>query len=143
MSDAYAAMHVCVQSSDSPSHALPIPPPHGSHREDDVDDIYKVSIREWGVAWRCSCNCHAMSDMVSFDDTPPCDARIRVTYRFMHSQVLFPFTFQEISTLAGCHCPNITEYYGSVLQPGSTELMIVMELLACSVADLVGVTSTL
>ena len=45
--------------------------------------------------------------------------------------------------LAGCHCPNITEYYGSVLQPGSTELMIVMELLACSVADLVGVTSTL
>ena len=48
--------------------------------------------------------------------------------------------FQEISTLAGCHCPNITEYYGSVLQPGSTELMIVMELLACSVADLVGMS---
>ena len=39
--------------------------------------------------------------------------------------------------LAGCQCPNITEYYSSMLQPGSTELMIVMELLACSVADLV------
>lgn len=39
--------------------------------------------------------------------------------------------------LAGCRCKNITEYYGSVIQPGTTELMIVMELMACSVADLV------
>lgn len=40
--------------------------------------------------------------------------------------------------LAGCQCANITNYYGSVLAPGTTELMIIMELLACSVADLVG-----
>ena len=39
--------------------------------------------------------------------------------------------------LAGCRCKNITEYHGSLLKPKSTELMIVMELMACSVADLV------
>ena len=39
--------------------------------------------------------------------------------------------------LAGCRCKNITEYYGSVLKPGGTELIIAMELMACSVADLV------
>ncbi len=39
--------------------------------------------------------------------------------------------------LAGCQCKNITEFYAAVLRPGSTELMIVMELMACSVADLV------
>eukprot|EP00983_Pelagomonas_calceolata_P122364 1160901-Pelagomonas_calceolata.AAC.5 len=38
--------------------------------------------------------------------------------------------------LAGCRCKNITEYHGSLLKPRSTELMIVMELMACSVADL-------
>lgn len=43
--------------------------------------------------------------------------------------------------LAGCRCKNITEYHGSVLKPRSTELMIVMELMACSVADLVGVST--
>ncbi|GAX80301.1 hypothetical protein CEUSTIGMA_g7739.t1 [Chlamydomonas eustigma] len=44
--------------------------------------------------------------------------------------------YKEIATLAGCNCSNITQYYTSVLEPGTTELMIVMELLACSVADL-------
>ncbi len=48
------------------------------------------------------------------------------------------YTLQEIQALADCKCRNITEYYGSVLQPGSTELHIVMELMACSVAELVG-----
>lgn len=43
--------------------------------------------------------------------------------------------------LAGCRCKNITEYYGSVLKPGSSELIIAMELMACSVADLVCATS--
>jgi hypothetical protein len=45
---------------------------------------------------------------------------------------------QEISMLAGCKCKNITEYYASIMRPGGTELVIVMELMACSVADLVG-----
>ncbi|KAF5839552.1 kinase-like domain-containing protein [Dunaliella salina] len=44
---------------------------------------------------------------------------------------------KEITMLAGCRCKNITEYHGSLLKPRSTELMIVMELMACSVADLV------
>ncbi|KAG2484274.1 hypothetical protein HYH03_016918 [Edaphochlamys debaryana] len=44
---------------------------------------------------------------------------------------------KEIQTLAGCRCRNITQYYASVLRPGSAELAIVMELMACSVADLV------
>ncbi len=39
--------------------------------------------------------------------------------------------------MAGCKSANITEYYSSVLRPGSTELLIIMELLACSIADLV------
>ncbi|GFR49623.1 hypothetical protein Agub_g11694 [Astrephomene gubernaculifera] len=44
---------------------------------------------------------------------------------------------KEIQMLAGCKCKNITEYYGSVLRSGSAELHIVMELMACSVFDLV------
>ena len=44
---------------------------------------------------------------------------------------------QEIQALAGCRCNNITEYYASAVKPGSTELMIVMELMSCSVADVV------
>jgi len=44
--------------------------------------------------------------------------------------------YKEISTLAGCRSPNITEYYASVIRPGSSEIMIIMELMACSVADL-------
>lgn len=44
---------------------------------------------------------------------------------------------QEISALAGCRSAHITRYYASVLRPGSSELLILMELLACSVADLV------
>ena len=39
--------------------------------------------------------------------------------------------------LARCHSHNITQYYASVLQPGSSELMIVMELMAASVYDVV------
>lgn len=41
--------------------------------------------------------------------------------------------------LAGCKCKNITEYYGAIMKPGTTELLIVLELMSCSVADLVGV----
>lgn len=44
---------------------------------------------------------------------------------------------KEISALAGCRSEHITRYYGSVMRPGSSELLILMELLACSVADLV------
>lgn len=39
--------------------------------------------------------------------------------------------------LARCQSPNITQYFASVLQPGSTELMIIMELMAASVFDVV------
>jgi hypothetical protein len=44
---------------------------------------------------------------------------------------------QEVAVLARCRAPNITEYYASVLQPGTTQLLIVMELMAASAADLV------
>ena len=44
---------------------------------------------------------------------------------------------QEVQVLARCHSKNITQYYASVLQPGTTELMIVMELMAASVYDVV------
>ncbi|KAK9823509.1 hypothetical protein WJX72_003256 [[Myrmecia] bisecta] len=43
---------------------------------------------------------------------------------------------KEVAVLARCKSNNITEYYASVLKPGSTELLIVMELMATSVADL-------
>ena len=39
--------------------------------------------------------------------------------------------------LAQCRSSNITEYYASVMLPGTTELLIVMELMASSVCDLV------
>ncbi|KAK9843397.1 hypothetical protein WJX81_000440 [Elliptochloris bilobata] len=44
---------------------------------------------------------------------------------------------QEVAVLARCRAPNITEYYASVLRPGTTQLLIVMELMAASAADLV------
>ncbi|CAL5224972.1 g7746 [Coccomyxa viridis] len=43
---------------------------------------------------------------------------------------------KEVSTLARCQSQNITQYYASVLKPGTSELLIVMELMAASVADL-------
>ncbi len=48
-------------------------------------------------------------------------------------------SIQEVAVLAKCRNDNITEYYASVLKPGSSELLIVMELMAASVADLVRV----
>ena len=42
-----------------------------------------------------------------------------------------------MATLARCQSDNITQYYASVLKPGTSELLIVMELMAASVADLV------
>ena len=44
---------------------------------------------------------------------------------------------QEVAALAECRSSNITEYYASVMLPGTTELLIVMELMAGSVSDLV------
>lgn len=44
---------------------------------------------------------------------------------------------QEVAALAECRSSNITEYYASVMLPGTTELLIVMELMAGSVNDLV------
>eukprot|EP00879_Flechtneria_rotunda_P010468 GHRR01010944.1.p1 GENE.GHRR01010944.1~~GHRR01010944.1.p1 ORF type:complete len:646 (+),score=245.22 GHRR01010944.1:1131-3068(+) len=47
---------------------------------------------------------------------------------------------REIAMLAGCReCPYITRYYASLIPPGSTQLLIVMELMAGSVADAVSV----
>eukprot|EP00878_Enallax_costatus_P017795 GHUV01018698.1.p1 GENE.GHUV01018698.1~~GHUV01018698.1.p1 ORF type:complete len:270 (+),score=54.09 GHUV01018698.1:1121-1930(+) len=42
---------------------------------------------------------------------------------------------KEIATLAGCRSPFITQYHASLIPPGSSQLLIVMELLAGSVAD--------
>lgn len=44
---------------------------------------------------------------------------------------------QEVAVLAECRSANITEYYASVMLPGTTELLIIMELMASSVNDLV------
>ena len=49
---------------------------------------------------------------------------------------------QEVSVLAKCCSPNITEYFASIMLPGTTELLIIMELMATSLSDLVS-TSTL
>jgi hypothetical protein len=46
---------------------------------------------------------------------------------------------QEISALACCRSPFITSYYASLIPPGSSQLLIVMELLVGSVADVVSV----
>mmetsp|Transcript_14251 Transcript_14251/g.40385 ORF Transcript_14251/g.40385 Transcript_14251/m.40385 type:complete len:576 (+) Transcript_14251:114-1841(+) len=47
---------------------------------------------------------------------------------------------REIAVLAQCKSPHITDYYASVLSNGSSRLLIVMELMACSVADLLEVS---
>ena len=47
---------------------------------------------------------------------------------------------QEISALACCRSPFITSYYASLIPPGSSQLLIVMELLVGSVADVVSVS---
>ena len=40
--------------------------------------------------------------------------------------------------LAGCRCDFITEYHASVVLPASSQLLIVMELMSATAADLVG-----
>ena len=42
---------------------------------------------------------------------------------------------REISVLAQCNSPYITDYVGSHLSPGTSKLWIVMELMECSLAD--------
>lgn len=44
---------------------------------------------------------------------------------------------REIAFLRTCRSPNITQYYGSAVLPGTTRLLIAMELMAVSLADLV------
>jgi hypothetical protein len=44
---------------------------------------------------------------------------------------------QEIAALAHCQCDQITKYYDSFIMPGSSKLLIAMELMACSGSDLV------
>jgi hypothetical protein len=44
---------------------------------------------------------------------------------------------QEITALANCQCDQITRYYDSFMLPDSSKLLIAMELMACSGADLV------
>ena len=44
---------------------------------------------------------------------------------------------REIAMLQTCRSPNITRYYGSSVMPGTSRLLIAMELMAVSVADLV------
>lgn len=44
---------------------------------------------------------------------------------------------QEAATLRTCRSPNIVAYFGAVAVPGSARLLIAMELMAASVADLV------
>ena len=39
--------------------------------------------------------------------------------------------------MAGCRCDFITEYHASVVLPASSQLLIVMELMAATAADLV------
>ena len=34
---------------------------------------------------------------------------------------------QEVAVLARCRAPNITAYYASVLKPGTTQLLIIMD----------------
>ncbi|WIA42919.1 hypothetical protein OEZ86_008833 [Tetradesmus obliquus] len=46
---------------------------------------------------------------------------------------------KEIATLAGCRSPFITRYHASLIPPGSSQLLIVMELLLGSVADALAV----
>ncbi|KAL0028453.1 hypothetical protein WJX77_007542 [Trebouxia sp. C0004] len=43
---------------------------------------------------------------------------------------------KEVSVLAKCCSPNITEYFASIMLPGTTELLIIMELMATSLSDL-------
>lgn len=44
---------------------------------------------------------------------------------------------KEVAVLAGCHCDNITEYHAAVVVAASSQLLIVMELMAATAADLV------
>ncbi|PRW39080.1 Serine threonine- kinase svkA [Chlorella sorokiniana] len=45
---------------------------------------------------------------------------------------------REIAALKECQSPAITQYYGSAVVPGTSQLMIVMELMAASAGDVVG-----
>ena len=39
--------------------------------------------------------------------------------------------------LADCRCDAITQYYASLVEPATSQLLIVMELMAATAADLV------
>ena len=87
--------------------------------EDDIEDIHKVSARKLPDLKKFACNCFHISFIMSY-------------YCFLG--------LQEVSVLAKCASPNITEYFASIMLPGTTELLIIMELMATSVSDLVSLS---
>jgi hypothetical protein len=44
---------------------------------------------------------------------------------------------REVTALAHCNCEQITKYHDSFILPGTSKLLISMELMACSGSDLV------
>ena len=44
---------------------------------------------------------------------------------------------REVAVLADCRCDAITQYYASLVEPATSQLLIVMELMAATAADLV------
>jgi hypothetical protein len=44
---------------------------------------------------------------------------------------------REVAVLADCRCDAITQYFASLVEPASSQLLIVMELMAATAADLV------
>jgi hypothetical protein len=131
----FSPLAVCSPSCTPARHV-------SSCSEDDIEDIHKVGRHGWSAAGRdglmsstnmiingCTCwSCGA--------DSTGQASQCVTGHALSASRCSTP---QEISALAGCRSDHITRYFGSVMQPGSSELLILMELLACSVADLVRV----
>lgn len=44
---------------------------------------------------------------------------------------------REVAVLADCRCDAITQYHASLVEPATSQLLIVMELMAATAADLV------
>ncbi|KAF8057626.1 svkA [Scenedesmus sp. PABB004] len=86
--------------------------------EDDIEDIHKARAAHSAAPQRRS--------------APRCPAR---TARRRARARRPGCRAQEIAALAGCRCPAITRYHAALIPRGSSTLLIVMELLAGSVAD--------
>jgi serine/threonine protein kinase len=79
-------------------------------------------------------SCHATANTQNCLHTPPNERHAHLFTLYREEDV--EDVMAEIALLRACQSPNIVSYHGAALIPGTTRIMLAMELMALSAAEL-------